>query len=133
MRAIACVLLLGAVSAGTAAALPVPVHVTSRHGLYRVTVTPRPAASPVGRLHSWTIAIADRRGKPVRRARITVVGDMPAHGHGLPTTPRARETAPGRYLIEGMKFQMGGHWYVEFRIAAAPGNDTARVSFNLPG
>jgi len=57
---------------------------------------------------------------------------MPAHGHGLPTTPRAHETAPGRYAIDGRKFQMGGFWYVELRIAAKPGRDTARVSFTLP-
>ena len=109
------------------------VSVLSKRGVYKLTVSPRPATAPVGRLHTWTVVLRTSKGTPVRGARITVVGDMPAHGHGLPTKPRARETAPGRYAIEGMKFQMGGAWYVEFRIVAAPGRDSARVRFTLPG
>ena len=54
---------------------------------------------------------------------------MPAHGHGLPTRPVARDLGGGRYALEGMKFQMSGAWYVELRIHAGPGEDTARVDF----
>jgi hypothetical protein len=32
-----------------------------------------------------------------------------------------------------MKFQMGGRWYVEFRIVGSAGRDVARVYFDLPG
>ena len=96
------------------------VSVVSKRGVYKLTVSPRPATAPVGRLHTWTVALRTSKGTPVRGARINVLGDMPAHGHGLPTKPRARETAPGRYAIEGMKFQMGGAWYVEFRSSRRP-------------
>ena len=57
---------------------------------------------------------------------------MPEHGHGLATQPRVEEAGDGRYEVHGMKFQMGGFWYVQFSIAAPPGRDTARVEFTLP-
>ena len=106
--------------------------VVSKQRVYRVTVTPRPGLSPVGRLHTWRLALRTARGAPVDRAMIGVRGDMPAHGHGLPTRPRVVGLGGGRYEVRGMKFQMGGHWYVEFRIAARPGRDVARIDFNLP-
>jgi YtkA-like len=133
--AVAAVFLALGLSAATAATSTSggSVSVLSKRGVYKLNVSPRPATAPVGRLHTWTVVLRSANGMPVRRARIDVVGDMPAHGHGLPTKPRVRETAPGRYAIEGMKFQMGGTWYVEFRIVAAPGRDRARVRFTLPG
>jgi hypothetical protein len=125
------------VAAGPATPARTPsAVVVSKQRLYRVTVTPRPALSPVGRLHTWRLALrtaGEAAGEaPVDRATIRVRGDMPAHGHGLPTQPRVVGLGGGRYEVRGMKFQMGGHWYVEFRIAARPGRDVARIDFNLP-
>jgi hypothetical protein len=69
-------------------------------------------------------------GQPVNDATITVHGDMPGHGHGLPTEPTVTKMAgEGNYLVEGMKFQMTGWWYVEFGIKSPKGSDTVR--FNL--
>jgi hypothetical protein len=92
-----------ALSAATAAASTSggSVSVLSKRGIYKLTVSPRPAAAPVGRLHTWTVVLRTSKGTLVRGAHITVVGDMPAHGHGLPTKPRARETAPGRTRSRG--------------------------------
>jgi YtkA-like len=106
--------------------------VRSKKGIYRVTVTPRPERSPVGRLHSWRLTLRTARGVAITNARISVDGDMPEHGHGLPTQPRVREVGGGRYLVAGMKFQMGGGWYVEFRISSGRGKDVARFEFELP-
>jgi YtkA-like len=106
--------------------------VRSKHGLYRVTVVPLPAQSPVGRLHTWRLTLRKAHGGLVSHAKIAVDGDMPEHGHGLPTQPRVRELGRGRYLVGGMKFQMGGAWYVEFAIKARPGRDVARFEFVLP-
>jgi hypothetical protein len=39
----------------------------------------------------------------------------------------------GAYVIEGMKFQMGGRWFVELRIDGPDGSDRARVDFELVG
>jgi hypothetical protein len=37
----------------------------------------------------------------------------------------------GDYLVEGMKFQMPGWWYVSFDIAANGKQDTLRFDFVL--
>jgi YtkA-like len=107
--------------------------VESQRGVYRIAIAPQPSRAPVNRLHSWQVELLDSEGGAVTGASIAVDGDMPAHGHGLPTSPLARELGDGRYELEGMKFQMGGAWYVELRVAGRPGVDTARVEFVLPG
>jgi hypothetical protein len=126
------------VALGVAAALgqdggSEPGGVASAAGLYRVTFVTKPASSPVNQLHAWELELLDRDGDEVAGADIAVDGDMPAHGHGLPTRPVVRELANGRYVIEGMKFQMGGRWYVQLRIDGAGGSDTVRVDFDLVG
>jgi len=63
---------------------------------------------------------------------IRVDGDMPEHGHGLPTRPRVTAyLGNGDYLVEGMKFQMTGWWYVEFDVSAGGTQDTVRFDFVL--
>jgi hypothetical protein len=85
---------------------------------------------PVGRLHAWTLHVARADGTPVTDATITVDGDMPEHGHGLPTRPRVtRHLGNGDYLLEGVKFQMGGWWVMDFDITAD--GRTERVRFHL--
>lgn len=85
---------------------------------------------PVGRLHAWTLHVARADGTPVTDATIAVDGDMPEHRHGLPTRPRVtRSLGNGDYLLEGVKFQMGGWWVMDFDITA--GGRTERVRFNL--
>jgi hypothetical protein len=54
---------------------------------------------------------------------------MPAHAHGLPTTPQVKSLGGGRYLIEGLKFHMPGAWEVALRIKAGAGTDS--VTFDL--
>jgi len=115
-----------------APAAPPGVVVTSTGGLYEVAVSPPPASAPVNLLHRWHLRLRDADGEDVTGATVVVDGDMPAHGHGLPTQPIVHELGDGRYDVEGMQFQMGGAWYVEFRIAAGAGRDAARVEFQLP-
>ena len=84
----------------------------------------------LNRIHSWEISINDAEGKPVNDAKITVVGDMPEHGHGLPTQPEVYNLgAAGLYRIDGMKFQMPGWWVVTVNIMTDNMHDA--VSFNL--
>ena len=72
----------------------------------------------------------DHAGRPVADAEVEVEGDMPQHGHGLPTEPEVTdETTPGVYLVEGMKFSMTGWWTVSFEIESGEREDT--VTFNL--
>lgn len=85
---------------------------------------------PVGRLHAWTLHVSRSDGTPVTDATIAVDGDMPEHRHGLPTRPRiTRHLGGGDYLLEGVKFQMGGWWVMDFDVTS--GGRTERVRFNL--
>lgn len=102
----------------------------SDHGLYRVSWRSDPAPIPLRKLHTWTLRVTRPDGTPVTDATIAVDGDMPEHGHGLPTRPRAgNHTRNGEYVVEGVKFQMGGWWVMDFDITS--GGRTDRVRFNL--
>lgn len=102
----------------------------SNTGLFQVSFTASEPAIPVNRLHTWTLHVETPDGQPIDDATIAVDGDMPQHGHGLPTRPQVTQNlGNGDYLVEGMKFQMGGWWVMDFDITAAGQSD--RVSFNL--
>lgn len=76
----------------------------------------------VNTMHSWVVNLRTLDGEPVENARLTVDGDMPAHGHGLPTSPEVtEELGGGDYRIEGLKFQMGGYWEVYVDVVTAAG------------
>lgn len=84
----------------------------------------------LNRIHSWEITVKDAKGQPVNNAKITVVGDMPEHGHGLPTEPEVTMVgAGGLYRVDGMKFTMPGWWVVTLSIMTEGVHDS--VSFNL--
>ncbi|MEN8719742.1 MAG: FixH family protein [Oceanococcaceae bacterium] len=99
---------------------------------YQLRVASRVSPVVINRIHAWELDLRDREGQPVTQAAITVRGGMPAHNHGLPTAPEVtQELAPGRYLLEGMKFQMGGEWEVNFQVDAEPGQETLTLRFSL--
>lgn len=84
----------------------------------------------INRIHSWELTINDAAGQPVNDAMVTVVGDMPEHGHGLPTQPEITKVgAGGLYRVDGMKFTMPGWWVVTVSIMVDGVHDS--VSFNL--
>ena len=99
-------------------------------GLYVATIAPVDQAVTVGPMHSWTVALTDADGSPVETAAIGVDGGMPQHGHGLPTAPAVTQAlGEGRFLIEGMKFNMPGWWEIDLSIDGPVGVDT--ITFNL--
>jgi hypothetical protein len=102
----------------------------SEAGLYRAMIRPDGDSIPTGRLHRWTLHLETASGAPVDSATISISGGMPEHGHGLPTKPRVTsDIGHGDHLVDGMKFNMGGWWIVQFRVAGAAGSDA--VVFNL--
>ena len=102
----------------------------SENGLFNVSYTASTGTVPVNQLHQWTLHIETPDGQPVENAIITVDGDMPQHGHGLPTQPRVtKNLGNGDYLVDGMKFQMGGWWLMDFAIAT--NGQTDAVHFNM--
>ena len=102
----------------------------SDKGLYKVSYTASTGTVPVNQMHQWTLHVETSDGKAVENAAITVDGDMPQHGHGLPTQPRiTKNLGKGDYLVDGMKFQMGGWWLMDFTISTD--SQTDAVHFNM--
>jgi hypothetical protein len=102
----------------------------SENGLFNVSYTAATGEVPVNQMHQWTVHIENAGGEPVENATITVDGDMPQHGHGLPTKPQVTKyLGNGDYLVEGLKFQMGGWWVMDFNITANGQADA--VHFNM--
>jgi hypothetical protein len=105
---------------------------SSEHGIYRAAIKPDGDSIPQGKLQKWTLHLDAASGTPVSAARVAVDGGMPQHGHGLPTKPRVtRELGNGDYLVEGMKFNMGGWWVVKFHVTSAVGADSLVFNLNL--
>jgi hypothetical protein len=102
----------------------------SDKGLFNVSYTASTGTVPVNQIHQWTLHVETANGQAVENATIAVDGDMPQHGHGLPTKPRiTKYLGNGDYLVDGMKFQMGGWWLMDFTIAA--NGETDAVHFNM--
>ena len=104
----------------------------TRLGRYQISYATTLEPIEINRIHPWVAQVMDAEGKPVAGARISITGGMPAHDHGLPTAPRATaHLGGGRYLIEGMKFHMGGAWVVELRVKADHGEDSLSIALDL--
>jgi hypothetical protein len=112
------------------AGLDFSTTLTSSKKLFTVSYAGDPSPLPMNQIHSWKVKIAQPSGEPVTGATVTVNGDMPEHGHGLPTEPEVTaEVEPGVYLLEGVKFSMPGWWEVKLHIKAGDREDS--VTFNL--
>jgi hypothetical protein len=106
------------------------VQKTSRNGRFEAAYISDPDPVPVNKLHTWTLTLTTPEGDPITGARITLLGDMPEHGHGFPTEPEVSEgSLNGQYLVEGLKFSMPGWWVVTFHVLIDGQMD--RVAFNL--
>ena len=102
----------------------------SDNGFFKVSYLASTGDVPVNQMHEWTLHVETADGQPVNEAVIAVDGDMPQHGHGLPTRPQVtKNLGNGDYLVEGVKFQMGGWWLMDFTIAANGSTDA--VHFNM--
>ncbi len=99
-------------------------------GAYVTTIAANVEPVTVGPIHSWTVELRTPEGAPVEDASVAVDGGMPQHGHGLPTVPQVtRYLGDGRYLVEGMKFNMPGWWTIEVEVDGPAGRD--ETVFNL--
>ena len=102
----------------------------SKDGGFKATYSSDPEAIPVNTMLSWKLKVETADGQVVKDAEIIVTGDMPEHGHGLPTEPKVTKNfGDGTYLVEGIKFSMPGWWIMNFTIKA--GGKTETVTFNL--
>ncbi len=89
----------------------------------------------INTIHSWIITVQNADGNPVVNAHMTISGDMPQHGHGLPTQPEVTEPevtqslGSGSYRVDGVKFNMPGWWTIDVTIETNAIKDM--VTFNL--
>jgi hypothetical protein len=98
-------------------------------GNYTIAIAPDVGKLEVGPIHTWTVTLTSPDGAPVESAEIRIDGGMPQHGHGLPTAPEVTEyLGDGRYLLEGMKFNMSGWWVLNVHVDG-PAADAA--TFNV--
>ena len=114
---------------------PVPnlqADVVSENGLFRGSWQSRPEAPAINVVHEWVLHIETADGQPAAGALVTVDGDMPAHGHGMPTEPQVTaDLGDGDYLVEGMSFQMGGYWIVDVTVTYDGQTDLVRFGLEL--
>ena len=86
----------------------------------------------INTIHSWELVLYTADGAPLIGAQMSVVGGMPDHDHGLPTSPVVtREITPGRYLLEGVRFHMPVRWLLTFDVISDQGSESATLEFRL--
>ena len=101
-------------------------------GLYLVGLQPRGGPAPIGALHEWVLTVERPDGRPFSPRRIAVDGGMPQHGHGFVTQPRVTGAlSPREFLIEGMKFHMGGDWVLRVDVVGEAGPDVATFDVHV--
>lgn len=105
---------------------------TTENGLFTVSAVSHLDPVVINETHTWTLHIETADGEPVTDAEIAVDGGMPAHNHGFPTAPRVTENlGDGDYLLEGMRFNMGGIWVMTLEIRSGDQNDSLTFEFEL--
>lgn len=106
---------------------------SSKKGIFNVAIYPLEARDVViGQYHPWVITIKNKQNQPVNDARIAVGGGMEAHGHGLPSKPRVgKYLGDGKYLIEGLLFNMSGQWTLVFAIQTGDNLDQVRFDIDI--
>ena len=104
----------------------------TENGLFRVSAVSQLDPVVINETHAWTLHLETADGSPVTDAEIAVDGGMPEHDHGFPTAPRVTENlGEGEYLLEGMRFNMGGVWVLTLAISSGGQSDTVTFEFEL--
>jgi len=107
----------------------------SDNGKYKLSLFCNDPTIPLQKIHSWTLHVEDAMGKPVENLKIYISGGMPMHRHGFPTKPRvSNHLGNGDYRVDGIKFNMAGHWEMLFNInekGKPSGRDMQQVVFKI--
>jgi len=91
---------------------------------------------PLNQMHSWIIEIKSENpavtAEEVGSAVISLTGGMPAHNHGLATSPQVTEyLGNGQFLLEGVRFHMLGQWTLQLQIQLAQNTYSALLELTL--
>lgn len=109
---------------------------SSDRGIYKLSLHSNESPVPLQKIHSWTLHVEKVSGESVDDLKIFVFGGMPMHRHGFPTRPKVSEhLGNGDFRIDGIKFNMAGHWEMRFNITEkdqpAGRGEKDRVVFNI--
>lgn len=107
----------------------------TENGEYYVVYAPTPDPIPFSQLFDMQVDVyeTDAMDTRVDGAEVSVDATMPAHGHGMNTTPSVSANPDGGYLVEGMKFHMKSNspderWDITVDISKDGTSDTATFS-----
>jgi len=68
----------------------------------------------------------------IKNAKIMLEGGMPAHHHGLPTSPIVNwSSTENVYQIKGLKFSMPGDWFLRFHVKETESSPVDKVEFKF--
>ncbi len=111
---------------------PLRLSGTTDEGKYTVTLSPDGPNVPIGPLHRWVLELSTADGETFVPRQLGIYGGMPGHGHGLPSEPRVtRQLDAGRYLIDGVRFNMAGHWQLAIGVVGPEGADKIVFDFEV--
>ncbi|MEM9171227.1 MAG: FixH family protein [Pseudomonadota bacterium] len=111
---------------------PVEWQATSQNGLFKLHVAPLEGDYSIGEYQQWLLRLTTPDGEPVSDAQIVLGGGMKGHGHGLPSQPRViAQPEPGRYVIDGVLFNMAGDWTLMVLIQTDAHAERAQVELAL--
>lgn len=110
---------------------------STENGDYVVEVVPEPNPIPFQQLFELQVRVfedeaggtpADEVGLDQVRAR------MPAHAHGMKTSPSISKQGPGEFRVEGMRFHMrgegeDGRWVLKLVVNGPAGIDRANFEY----
>ena len=97
------------------------------NGLYTLAYSPSPDPIPFSELFELDVSVKNASNAPVTDANVSLKVTMPAHGHGMQTSPQISSVGDGHYKVTGMKFHMHGAWELIFTVESGAGTDS--VSF----
>lgn len=103
---------------------------STENGLFVLSLQPKEGKPVIGEYHDWVIEVTDENEQGIEEATFRFGGGMAAHGHGLPSQPVVTQyLGDGKYLIEGMLFNMAGDWSLV--VAVKKDNFTDQAVFDI--
>ncbi|MDO8907822.1 MAG: FixH family protein [Pseudohongiella sp.] len=98
----------------------------------RMEISSQVSPIPLNQMHNWLITLRTPTGTALENALIRVDGGMPAHNHGLATSPQVTDyLGEGRYLVEGLRFHMPGDWLMQIQVEHNGRSYRAEAKFQL--
>jgi hypothetical protein len=101
------------------------------NGSYYLYWSSIPTEIPFNEQFTLTVMVhdGDDHSLMLRDRELDLQATMPAHEHGMETTPEILRDENGLYTVNGMLFHMGGEWELDFTIS--DGNDAEHAYFTV--